>query len=133
MFENECGLLYIIHTCIISKSEIHMKCGRTYTRVPYRYNFKSYRYRYYTGPVDTYFADLGWPKLEYRSFDFAFVREVYMYQVCRYETINIYNTYIILSTKLKLPISKLLLSFTIIFTIDRPTFDNLGPSSLSYS
>jgi len=30
---------------------------------------------YYTGPVDTYFSDLGWPKLEYRSLDF--VREVY--------------------------------------------------------
>lgn len=26
--------------------------------------------RYYTGPIDTYFADLGWPKLEYRSLDF---------------------------------------------------------------
>jgi UDP-galactopyranose mutase len=25
---------------------------------------------YYTGPVDTYFADLGWPKLEYRSLSF---------------------------------------------------------------
>ena len=25
---------------------------------------------YYTGPVDTYFADLGWPKLEYRSLEF---------------------------------------------------------------
>jgi UDP-galactopyranose mutase len=25
---------------------------------------------YYTGPVDTYFAHLGWPKLEYRSLDF---------------------------------------------------------------
>ena len=36
-----------------------LNCGRTY----------------YTGPVDTYFADLGWPKLEYRSLDF--VREVY--------------------------------------------------------
>ena len=30
---------------------------------------------YYTGPVDTYFANLGWPKLEYRSLDF--VREVH--------------------------------------------------------
>ena len=25
---------------------------------------------YYTGQIDTYFADLGWPKLEYRSLDF---------------------------------------------------------------
>jgi len=25
---------------------------------------------YYTGPVDSYFADLGWPKLEYRSLSF---------------------------------------------------------------
>ncbi|KAL7544106.1 hypothetical protein ACHAXR_013584 [Thalassiosira sp. AJA248-18] len=25
---------------------------------------------YYTGPIDTYFADLGWPKLEYRSLSF---------------------------------------------------------------
>jgi len=25
---------------------------------------------YYTGPIDTYFASLGWPKLEYRSLDF---------------------------------------------------------------
>ncbi|KAL9185769.1 hypothetical protein ACHAXT_003546 [Thalassiosira profunda] len=25
---------------------------------------------YYTGPIDTYFADLGWPKLEYRSLAF---------------------------------------------------------------
>jgi UDP-galactopyranose mutase len=25
---------------------------------------------YYTGPIDTYFADLGWPKLEYRSLQF---------------------------------------------------------------
>lgn len=25
---------------------------------------------YYTGPIDTYFADLGWPKLEYRSLEF---------------------------------------------------------------
>eukprot|EP00986_Skeletonema_menzelii_P009805 scaffold4576_cov128-Skeletonema_menzelii.AAC.3 len=25
---------------------------------------------YYTGPVDAYFADLGWPKLEYRSLSF---------------------------------------------------------------
>ena len=25
---------------------------------------------YYTGPIDRYFADLGWPKLEYRSLDF---------------------------------------------------------------
>jgi UDP-galactopyranose mutase len=24
----------------------------------------------YTGQIDTYFADLGWPKLEYRSLDF---------------------------------------------------------------
>ena len=31
-----------------------LKCGRLY----------------YTGPIDTYFADLGWPKLEYRSLDF---------------------------------------------------------------
>lgn len=29
-----------------------------------------YVQRYYTGPIDTYFADLGWPKLEYRSLDF---------------------------------------------------------------
>ena len=36
-----------------------LNCGRTY----------------YTGPVDTYFADLGWPKLEYRSLDF--VRQVH--------------------------------------------------------
>mmetsp|Transcript_62957 Transcript_62957/g.153312 ORF Transcript_62957/g.153312 Transcript_62957/m.153312 type:complete len:595 (-) Transcript_62957:228-2012(-) len=28
------------------------------------------KHTYYTGPVDTYFADLGWPKLEYRSLDF---------------------------------------------------------------
>ena len=26
--------------------------------------------RYYTGPIDSYFSDLGWPKLEYRSLDF---------------------------------------------------------------
>mmetsp|Transcript_25449 Transcript_25449/g.53742 ORF Transcript_25449/g.53742 Transcript_25449/m.53742 type:complete len:566 (+) Transcript_25449:98-1795(+) len=25
---------------------------------------------YYTGPIDTYFADLGWPQLEYRSLSF---------------------------------------------------------------
>jgi len=25
---------------------------------------------YYTGPIDSYFSDLGWPKLEYRSLDF---------------------------------------------------------------
>lgn len=25
---------------------------------------------YYTGPIDAYFAHLGWPKLEYRSLDF---------------------------------------------------------------
>jgi len=25
---------------------------------------------YYTGPIDTYFSDLGWPKLEYRSLSF---------------------------------------------------------------
>jgi len=25
---------------------------------------------YYTGPIDSYFADLGWPKLEYRSLSF---------------------------------------------------------------
>jgi len=25
---------------------------------------------YYTGPIDAYFADLGWPKLEYRSLSF---------------------------------------------------------------
>lgn len=25
---------------------------------------------YYTGPVDAYFSDLGWPKLEYRSLEF---------------------------------------------------------------
>jgi hypothetical protein len=31
-----------------------LKCGRLY----------------YTGPIDTYFAHLGWPKLEYRSLDF---------------------------------------------------------------
>jgi UDP-galactopyranose mutase len=31
-----------------------LKCGRLY----------------YTGPIDTYFVDLGWPKLEYRSLDF---------------------------------------------------------------
>lgn len=31
-----------------------LKCGRLY----------------YTGPIDAYFADLGWPKLEYRSLDF---------------------------------------------------------------
>ncbi|XP_072042878.1 UDP-galactopyranose mutase-like [Amphiura filiformis] len=36
-----------------------LDCGRTY----------------YTGPVDTYFADLGLPKLEYRSLEF--VREVH--------------------------------------------------------
>ena len=28
------------------------------------------KHTYYTGPVDTYFADLGWPKLEYRSLNF---------------------------------------------------------------
>ncbi len=26
--------------------------------------------RFYTGPIDTYFSHLGWPKLEYRSLDF---------------------------------------------------------------
>jgi len=31
-----------------------LKCGKTF----------------YTGPVDAYFAHLGWPKLEYRSLDF---------------------------------------------------------------
>jgi len=30
---------------------------------------------YYTGPIDSYFADLGWPKLEYRSLDFERVVE----------------------------------------------------------
>jgi len=28
---------------------------------------------YYTGPIDTYFSDLGWPKLEYRSLTFELV------------------------------------------------------------
>lgn len=30
----------------------------------------SCQHTYYTGPVDSYFADLGWPKLEYRSLEF---------------------------------------------------------------
>jgi len=36
-----------------------LRCGKTY----------------YTGPIDTYFADTGWPKLEYRSLDFERVVE----------------------------------------------------------
>lgn len=27
-------------------------------------------FRFYTGPIDTYYASTGWPKLEYRSLDF---------------------------------------------------------------
>jgi len=30
---------------------------------------------YYSGPIDTYFADLGWPRLEYRSLSFERVVE----------------------------------------------------------
>ena len=43
-----------------------LQCGRTY----------------FTGPIDAYFAHLGWPKLEYRSLDFErkVVRDVDYYQ-----------------------------------------------------
>ena len=37
------------------------------------------KHTYFTGPIDAYFAHLGWPKLEYRSLDFH--REVHETQV----------------------------------------------------
>lgn len=42
----------------------------------------SCRRTYYTGPIDTYFADLGWEKLEYRSLNFErqVVKDVDFYQ-----------------------------------------------------
>eukprot|EP00729_Bicosta_minor_P008688 gene8688-27502_t len=38
----------------VSASSSSLKCGRTF----------------FTGPIDEYYAHLGWPKLEYRSLDF---------------------------------------------------------------
>ena len=46
------------------------------------------QYRYYTGPIDTYFADLGWPKLEYRSLDFE--RKV-AHNTYRFQPISVVN------------------------------------------
>jgi len=48
-----------------------LRCGRTY----------------FTGPVDAYFAHLGWPRLEYRSLTFA--REVHA--VPLYQPISVVN------------------------------------------
>jgi UDP-galactopyranose mutase len=48
------------------RSNTALECGRTY----------------YTGPIDEYFAHVGWPKLEYRSLEFErkVVRNVEYFQ-----------------------------------------------------
>jgi len=53
------------------KTRGELRCGRTY----------------FTGPVDAYFAHLGWPPLEYRSL--TFVREVHA--VPLYQPISVVN------------------------------------------
>ena len=34
------------------------------------FNVVATSYRFYTGPIDAYYAATGWPRLEYRSLDF---------------------------------------------------------------
>jgi len=52
---------------MLSSSKITVVTGTDYFDVKDKIKCKRL---YYTGPVDTYFADLGWPKLEYRSLSF---------------------------------------------------------------
>ena len=52
---------------IINNPKITVSTNTDYFEVKDKLKCK---HLYYTGQIDTYFADLGWPKLEYRSLDF---------------------------------------------------------------